>query len=203
MICTGVNLAFARRVLPGGDCSKGLLDTARHQSRVMKLYKRYHNRQPNVRYTTAVTSVRDTGWPAIKRTFQPKKRYRRRVHGFLRRMSSRGGVRVVQNRRRKGRQRLSQQRAVPREEALQASPAGRVPASCRRRSRGSTRACIGWFAVPSRAPENRVGVTVSRASQGLGRAQPGAAARARAGSRDILLGPDSPLTAWEYDMTWS
>jgi large subunit ribosomal protein L34 len=43
----------------------------------------------------------------IKRTFQPKKRYRKRVHGFLRRMSAKGGVRVVQNRRRKGRQRLS------------------------------------------------------------------------------------------------
>ncbi|HEY1163039.1 MAG TPA: 50S ribosomal protein L34 [Candidatus Dormibacteraeota bacterium] len=43
----------------------------------------------------------------MKRTFQPKKRYRRRVHGFLRRMSTRGGVRVVQNRRRKGRLRLS------------------------------------------------------------------------------------------------
>jgi large subunit ribosomal protein L34 len=43
----------------------------------------------------------------IKRTFQPKKRYRRRVHGFLRRMSARGGVRVVRNRRRKGRLRLS------------------------------------------------------------------------------------------------
>ncbi|HVD45917.1 MAG: 50S ribosomal protein L34 [Candidatus Dormibacteraeota bacterium] len=43
----------------------------------------------------------------MKRTFQPKKRYRRRVHGFLRRMSARGGVRVVQNRRRKGRLRLS------------------------------------------------------------------------------------------------
>jgi large subunit ribosomal protein L34 len=44
----------------------------------------------------------------MKRTFQPKKRYRRRVHGFLRRMSSPGGVRVIQNRRRKGRQRLAQ-----------------------------------------------------------------------------------------------
>jgi len=44
----------------------------------------------------------------MKRTFQPKKRYRRRVHGFLRRMSSRGGARVIQNRRRKGRQRLAQ-----------------------------------------------------------------------------------------------
>ena len=45
--------------------------------------------------------------PQMKRTFQPKKRYRRRVHGFLRRMSSTGGARVVQSRRRKGRQRLT------------------------------------------------------------------------------------------------
>ncbi|HTE85983.1 MAG TPA: 50S ribosomal protein L34 [Dehalococcoidia bacterium] len=43
----------------------------------------------------------------MKRTYQPKKRYRRRVHGFLRRMASVGGARVVQNRRRKGRQRLT------------------------------------------------------------------------------------------------
>ena len=42
----------------------------------------------------------------MKRTYQPKKRYRRRVHGFLRRMSSVGGVRVITNRRRKGRARL-------------------------------------------------------------------------------------------------
>jgi large subunit ribosomal protein L34 len=44
---------------------------------------------------------------AIKRTYQPKKRYRRRVHGFLRRMSTRGGAHVLRNRRRKGRQRLA------------------------------------------------------------------------------------------------
>ncbi|HEX6548936.1 MAG TPA: 50S ribosomal protein L34 [Candidatus Dormibacteraeota bacterium] len=43
----------------------------------------------------------------MKRTFQPKKRYRRRVHGFLRRMSSPAGARVIQNRRRKGRSKLT------------------------------------------------------------------------------------------------
>ncbi|MEP7104845.1 MAG: 50S ribosomal protein L34 [Chloroflexota bacterium] len=43
----------------------------------------------------------------MKRTFQPKKRYRRRVHGFLRRMSSVGGARVIRNRRRKGRSHLT------------------------------------------------------------------------------------------------
>jgi len=51
--------------------------------------------------------ARGTGDHSIKRTYQPKKRYRRRVHGFLRRMASRGGATVVQNRRRKGRKRLT------------------------------------------------------------------------------------------------
>jgi large subunit ribosomal protein L34 len=44
---------------------------------------------------------------SIKRTYQPKKRYRRRVHGFLRRMSSVGGERIIRNRRRKGRRQLT------------------------------------------------------------------------------------------------
>lgn len=43
----------------------------------------------------------------IKRTYQPKKRYRKRVHGFLRRMSTPAGARLVQNRRRKGRHKLT------------------------------------------------------------------------------------------------
>ncbi|HXO67250.1 MAG TPA: 50S ribosomal protein L34 [Candidatus Dormibacteraeota bacterium] len=43
----------------------------------------------------------------MKRTFQPKKRYRRRVHGFLKRMSTPGGVQVIKARRRKGRKQLA------------------------------------------------------------------------------------------------
>jgi large subunit ribosomal protein L34 len=43
----------------------------------------------------------------MKRTFQPKKRYRRRVHGFLSRMSTPGGVRVIKARRLKGRKQLA------------------------------------------------------------------------------------------------
>jgi large subunit ribosomal protein L34 len=60
-----------------------------------------------LRYTTAVLERQLLQGETIKRTFQPKKRYRRRMHGFLRRMSAKGGQRVVQNRRRKGRQRLA------------------------------------------------------------------------------------------------
>lgn len=44
---------------------------------------------------------------AIKRTYQPKKRYRKRVHGFLVKMRSPGGRRVLRNRRRKGRHQLT------------------------------------------------------------------------------------------------
>lgn len=43
----------------------------------------------------------------MKRTYQPKKRQNSKVHGFRKRMRTKGGRNVIQARRRKGRARLS------------------------------------------------------------------------------------------------
>lgn len=42
-----------------------------------------------------------------KKTYQPKKRYRSRVHGFFARMSTRSGQAVLKRRKQKGRTKIS------------------------------------------------------------------------------------------------
>ncbi|MFB0564843.1 MAG: 50S ribosomal protein L34 [Candidatus Aminicenantaceae bacterium] len=43
----------------------------------------------------------------MKRTFQPNKRKRKKNHGFLVRMRTKGGQRIIKNRRKKGKKRIA------------------------------------------------------------------------------------------------
>ena len=47
------------------------------------------------------------GAKKLKRTYQPKKKQNKKEHGFMKRMSTRAGRKVIKARRAKGREKLS------------------------------------------------------------------------------------------------
>lgn len=82
---------------------------------MLKLRKRYVGREEQGRslvlllatgYCLLVT--KSEGYTVMpKRTYQPKKRHRSRVHGFMARMATKAGRSLLQRRRNKGRAKLS------------------------------------------------------------------------------------------------
>ena len=55
----------------------------------------------------AINGFMYKGGKSVKRTYQPKKRHRTRVHGFLGRMRTKNGRKVIASRRSKGRAKLA------------------------------------------------------------------------------------------------
>ncbi len=105
--CTELVGSSRSNLLPGGNSNKGLWMPQVPMSTDEVILAVSRIAEPGSGTLPRFHQAPGTGDSSIKRTYQPKKRYRRRVHGFLRRMSTKGGARLVSNRRRKGRHRLT------------------------------------------------------------------------------------------------
>lgn len=67
----------------------------------------YNWRDVSINNVIKIEEQLGTGVLQMVRTYQPKKRQRQKEHGFMKRMSTANGRKILKNRRLKGRKELS------------------------------------------------------------------------------------------------